>query len=1226
MKLARAFGLLTLIVVVSWSVLSSWQPLLAEDWPTWRRDAQRSAITGDALPADLGLAWSLNLPPQVPAWPEDVRLQFDAHHEPIVADGLLVIASNSGDSVSAWDAASGQPKWQHYAEAPIRLAPLAHGGKLYFGADDGRFTCLDLATGRVEWSLNTAPGKRHVLGNERMISVWPVRGGAAVLDNRLYFTCGVWPFEGTLMYSVDLSPNAPRDADGVPPYTNTTLPNLSPQGYIAAHAGRLFLPCGRSKTAMLDLTTGRFQDLNYDSKGRTDYHVTLADKWLLHGDRVVNVETQLGLSINAVRPVATAQAVYCPDRDSFAAYGLDNLTEKEFKDRRGNTTKRLETTKLWQLELKDVAECPVVGDEVAERKWREANPLELDLMAGDKLLGHKANVVFAVTPQQGEAAPQVAWKLTAPGKVAGQIVANGRLYVVTVDGKVHCFAAGGQLAATDASQQNNTLAYRFEATHSGRQIYDAAGKPSGYALVLGADNARVIEELAAAGTLRQVIVTPDAAAADKLRRTVRERGATGAEVTVLAGTLDSLRLPPYFANLIVVNDSQQLAGAAAGGLVKQLFEHLRPYGGQCLVKLDDAGHQRLANLAAAEKLTVANVERRGEFSALVRVGPIPGSAEWTHEYGDAANTLMSRDEVVKAPLGVLWFGGPSARGELYFDRHDWGPSMAVVEGRIFFQGPGKLSAVDAYTGQVLWNREIKLGKGLGRAGNFAVAGYHLVAAPDALYLAYEDTCLVFDPKTGEERSPIALPDAADHWGRMRIWQDVLLVEVFGKHPKYGPLPLKLAALDRHNGRPLWTYNAGFALPFFAVGDGKVFCFDGILQDLYRDTRRKGNVPKAASDRFVVALDIATGQEQWRQPTEMIVTWLSYSAAQDVVVASNKSGMMALEGQTGKQLWQRQQEGLGFGGHPESVWDKVIVYKDRIIDQRGPGLSYYLETGEPLAGRHPLTGEQTRWEFTKSGHHCNYAIASEHLLTFRAADAGFFDMIGNGTSRLSGFRSGCRNSLLPACGVLNAPNFAHGCVCGYSLFTSLAFTHVPDVEMWTYSALPKIEGRVKQVGLNLGAPGDRHDAAGTLWLDFPSIGGASPDLPVQIEPAQPRWFRHHTQQIGGAGLPWVAASGAEGVRKLTVRVAPENTGVQRYTVRLHFAEPDRKARGERVFDIAVQGQSVKRGFDVAAETGGALSATTVEAAGVEVASDLVIELAPVQGEPILCGVELTAEKS
>ena len=35
--------------------------------------------------------------------------------------------------------------------------------------------------------------------------------------------------------------------------------------------------------------------------------------------------------------------------------------------------------------------------------------------------------------------------------------------------------------------------------------------------------------------------------------------------------------------------------------------------------------------------------------------------------------------------------------------------------------------------------------------------------------------------------------------------------------------------------------------------------------------------------------------------------------------------------------------------------------------------------------------------------------------------------------------------------------------------------------------------IVRLGLNLGAPGDRQDAEGTLWLDYPSVGGPSPDV-------------------------------------------------------------------------------------------------------------------------------------
>ena len=108
-------------------------------------------------------------------------------------------------------------------------------------------------------------------------------------------------------------------------------------------------------------------------------------------------------------------------------------------------------------------------------------------------------------------------------------------------------------------------------------------------------------------------------------------------------------------------------------------------------------------------------------------------------------------------------------------------------------------------------------------------------------------------------------------------------------------------------------------------------------------------------------------------------------------------------------------------------DRIILWHDRVIDQRGPGRAYDLKTGEPITLPVPVTGQPWTWGFTKGGHFCSYAIASEHLLTFRGRSAAFVDMHSGGTSHLMGFRSGCRNSLIPANGVLNAPNFSKGCI-------------------------------------------------------------------------------------------------------------------------------------------------------------------------------------------------------
>jgi hypothetical protein len=81
-------------------------------------------------------------------------------------------------------------------------------------------------------------------------------------------------------------------------------------------------------------------------------------------------------------------------------------------------------------------------------------------------------------------------------------------------------------------------------------------------------------------------------------------------------------------------------------------------------------------------------------------GPLPKAANWTHQYGNVANTVKSDDGLVKLPLGVLWFGGISNIDVL--PRHGHGPPEQIVDGRLIIEGVDALSARDVYTGRGLW--------------------------------------------------------------------------------------------------------------------------------------------------------------------------------------------------------------------------------------------------------------------------------------------------------------------------------------------------------------------------------------------------------------------------------------------------------------------------------------------------------------------------------------------
>ena len=155
--------------------------------------------------------------------------------------------------------------------------------------------------------------------------------------------------------------------------------------------------------------------------------------------------------------------------------------------------------------------------------------------------------------------------------------------------------------------------------------------------------------------------------------------------------------PPHFANLVIVEgkpakdlDSQSLQG---------IYLATRPYGGILCLNRTDTRMDRLV-----KALPKAVILESGSSKLLVKKeGALPGSADWSHQYGDAGQSVVSKDNTVKAPLGLLWFGGPSNAKIL--PRHGHGPSPQVAGGRLFIEGADIIRAVDVYTGRLLWERE-----------------------------------------------------------------------------------------------------------------------------------------------------------------------------------------------------------------------------------------------------------------------------------------------------------------------------------------------------------------------------------------------------------------------------------------------------------------------------------------------------------------------------------------
>lgn len=279
-------------------------------------------------------------------------------------------------------------------------------------------------------------------------------------------------------------------------------------------------------------------------------------------------------------------------------------------------------------------------------------------------------------------------------------------------------------------------------------------------------------------------------------------------------------------------------------------------------------------------------------------------------------------------------------------------------------------------------------------------------------------------------------------------------------------------------------------------------------------------------------------------------------------------------------------------------------------------------------KNPMTGESEPRVFPKT-YGCDGGYNYGDIVTMRSGTGAFYDIkTESGTVFVSGPRSGCTSSIIPANGVLNLPVFTEGCVCAYPLPAGTALAARPQSDeqwaVWGEVPFSVLNGKVQRVGINFGAPGDRVTQDGTLWLDYPAVGGPSPELQIELKPATPEYYyRHSLWMKGGHGWPWVAASGVKGLDEIRVKGLKKGN----YIVRLTFAEPDQDIKaGGRVFGIKIQDQVIDASFDPVSRAGGCMRAITLNTGKAIETSDgvLAITLTSQKGQTIISGIEIVEE--
>lgn len=860
-------------------------------------------------------------------------------------------------------------------------------------SDDGHLYCLKAATGELLWKKRGGPNERMVLGNDRLISHWPARGGPLVADDVVYFAAGLWPSDGITLYALDAATGRVRWCNDQSGSISMPQPHgganaesgVAAQGYLVMAGDQLLVPTGRAVPAAFDRVDGKFRYFHLQQNGHKGGTTTLAVGSAFFNSGLL-FDAPTGALLESVGPGALAAfargVVRSTDQELIAARFVD----KQKSDRKGG----------------------VIRYQGLERLWSVPN------VSGGRALIAAGNSIVVGGPKQVSVVDAASQKVVRSFDVEGTphalAAAGGRLYAGTDRGMIYCYDSdprGGSPALLEPRPADPPRAEDALAAAAAKEIVGKSGVTEGYCVDLGCGDGALAFELARRTRLQIYAVEADAGKVALARRRLDAAGLYGVRVTVHQADPAACPYPRSFANLVV--SGRSVTGEGAGVPAEALLRLQRPFGG------------------------AACIGKPGAMEKTVR-GPLAGGGSWTHQYADPANTSCSSDAHVRGPLSMRWFRDSDFEMP---QRHGRGPAPLFLEGRLIVEGLNGIRAVDAYNGRPLW--EFALPRVLkpfdaehlmGASGT----GSNACVTADGVYVHTGTRCLRLDPATGAklaEFEPPAVPGGKPGtWGYLAceggtlfgslVRDDHLVKWRYGKSDMSEQFTESTAlfALDAITGKLRWTYTAKSSIRHnaVAIGAGRVFLIDRPVAEIDWITAEKGRAVEHPKGE-IVALDAKTGAVLWRSAEDVFGTLLVAGVAHDALLMAYQPTAFRLPSEKGGQLAVlRASDG-------KRLWDKKAAYSSRpvLIDR-----TIYAQGG----GWDLLTGDDRKFDLKRS-YGCGQMACSAHLAVYRSATLGYHDLASSaGTTNYGGIRLGCWINAIPAGGLVLAPDATTGCQCSY----------------------------------------------------------------------------------------------------------------------------------------------------------------------------------------------------
>lgn len=1001
------------IAVIAAVVLQFSDGVVHADWLTFRGDAARTGFVDSPLPDSLALRWSYDASPPTPAWPRSGRLPFDRAYHSVIKGDHVFFASSTDHSLYRLNLKTGEGGVVYTTDGPIRFAPTIWNDRLMMTSDDGFLYCLSF-DGEVIWKHRGGPGDARRLGNEQLISKWPARGAPAVVGDTVYYAAGIWPSDEIFVYALDCNTGAVRwvndDSGGIDmpqPHGGADAESgVSAQGYLVVSSQqatnvpfpsdeestpRLLVPTGRAVPASFDLGDGKFQYFHLQAYGQKGGFATMAVGSMFFNSGIAfdAASGKAGETIGAGPFAAFPGGLVRGTETQVVAY---RWVEQEKADRRGRASRVWGLEPAWTTENVDCATTVIT--------------------VGDTIVAGGNGTVTLLDRSSGE----VKQRLEVSGAVYGLSASDGHLIASTDSGQLFCFSGSVDqsvsqpVAVKHHERPSNTDAYSNTpaVVAAAEKIVAGLDSTLGYCLDFGCGDGELAYQIAKRTEMKIYAVDDDADRVQTARKKLLAAGVYGSRVTVhLVQDLTRTQYPNYFANLII--SGRSVADADASFLESGWQACQRPYGG-------------VAMFGPADQMRI--VER----------GPLEKAGQWTHQYMSAANQLCSTDEMVQGPLGMLWYRDVDIDVP---QRHGRGPAPLFYDGLLYHEGINEIVCVDAYNGTEVWRYALpgilKAFDGdelMGVSGT----GSNYCVGDTGVYIRQDDHCLRLNRRTGELLGKFTAPLQTDGqpgtWGYLALEHGHLFGSVanrehlvtFRYRATTGEMKDQLTessslfALDPESGELSWRFDAQDSIRHnaIAIGDDQVFLIDRPLA-IFDRNREKPNEQQPTG--VLIALDARTGKEQWRNDQQIDGTTLSLSPEYRKLLMSYQPTRFSLASEIGGRL------AVFATDKGEMTWSKAATYSSR------PLINDYTVYAQGGAWD-LLSGEEKPFNFGRS-YGCGILAGSRHMMVFRSATLGYFDLLKNEkTENYGGMRPGCWLNALPAGGLVLVPDASAGCACSY----------------------------------------------------------------------------------------------------------------------------------------------------------------------------------------------------